>query len=113
MSNNKIEQISDGSSNTMMFGETAGGLINWGGSGGIPNGISGASWMAGFNYTGFNVPKAFTMNDPDIWYRYSSPHIGVLQVGMADGSVRGLSMTIDFSTWVYLSGISDGVVVNF
>jgi len=113
MSNNKIERISDGSSNTMMFGETAGGLINWGGSGGIPNGISGTSWMAGFNYTGFNVPMRFDMNNTDIWYRYTSPHIGALQVGMADGSVRGLSLSIDFNTWVYMSSMSDGVVVNF
>jgi len=112
-SRNKVESIADGSSNTMMFSEMVGGLINWGGSGGIPNGISGVGWAAGFNYTGFNVPAQFDMTNTDIWYRYTTPHTAVLNTAMGDGSVRGISISVDFNTWVYLSGIADGVVVNF
>jgi prepilin-type N-terminal cleavage/methylation domain-containing protein len=56
-----IASIPDGSSNTMMFAEYAGGQIDWNGSGGIPNGVSGGSRMVGFNYTGFGAGDD---NDP-------------------------------------------------
>jgi len=114
MSTNSVSRCPDGTSNTIMFGEMAGGLVNWGGSGGIPNGISGASWTAGFNYSGFNVPKSGPIaNDTDNYYRFSSQHTGLINVCMGDGSVRPLKTSIDFSTWVYLTGIQDGVVVTF
>ena len=38
-----IVMITDGSSNTMAFGEYAGGMIVWGGQGGIPDGFASAS----------------------------------------------------------------------
>jgi hypothetical protein len=32
---------------------------------------------------------------------------------MADGSVRHITPAIDFSTWVYMTGYQDGVVINY
>jgi len=111
---NSMSRIPDGSTNTMMFGEFCGGIINWGGSGGIPNGISGASWSAGFDYSGFNGPSpSGSLNDKNgvsYWYTFGSDHAGhIINVAMADGAVRHISPAIDFSTWVYLSGFMDGV----
>ena len=113
-STTKVETITDGSSNTLMFGEVAGGVINWGGSGGIPNGVSGWSWVCGFDYTGFGTPYAGSASSPSSqWWNFSSQHTGHINVCMGDGSVRPINVSIDFGTWVYLSGKQDGVVVNF
>ena len=115
-SQNSLANIPDGTSNTMMFCEYSGGVINWGGGGGLPNGMSGGGMVCGFNYTGFGTPVtgAKMIMDPN-QYTYgvfSSFHTAQVQACFGDGSVRGISTSIDFGTWVYLSGIQDGVVVN-
>jgi prepilin-type N-terminal cleavage/methylation domain-containing protein len=111
-----IARIPDGSSNTMLFGEMAGGYIAWGGSGGIPDGLAGNGWPNGFNYTGFGTPcnGAKQINDPtqNCWAMFGSFHTGIVIIGFGDGSVRGVKTTIDFNTWVFLSGIQDGVVIT-
>ncbi len=120
MSQNSIARCPDGTSNTIMFAEMVGGYIAWGGGGGIPSGVSGPSWVAGFNYSGFNSPYAGSEvlrpgpnnSSNDYWYRFSSLHTNLVQVSMGDGSVRGIRSGIDFSVWVYLTGIQDGVTVS-
>ena len=79
----------DGTSNTMMFGEYAGGWITWGGSGGLPDGIVGGHWTAGFNYTGFGGPMTNRTGDPTAsqWAFFSSQHTNVVNVSFCDGSV--------------------------
>jgi len=110
-----LGKIPDGTSNTFMFIEWVGGFLAWGGAGGIPDGIDGAAWTCGFGYTGFNGPSptgSQTVNGVSYWYTFGSNHTGnICQICYADGSVRSVSPSIDFSTWVYLSGIADGVPV--
>ena len=117
MSQNKLANTPDGTSNTIMFGETAGGFIGWGGSGGIPSGISGYSFMNGFNYSGFGEPKAGvegTNDQGSWWYVFNSRHTGIVNFCWGDGSVRSLSSGIQFfPLWIALTGIQDGFVVNF
>ena len=55
------------------------------------------------------------MNDPNAscWAFFSSMHTGnIVQFCMADGSVQKINTSIDFATWVYLTGYQDGVVVT-
>jgi len=125
MSKNKVAATPDGTSNTVMFGELSGGWIAWGGSGGIPNGVSAYSWACGFNYSGFDSPYAGSASQPPVydasgnqtggsrWWAFSSQHTSIVNFCFGDGSVRALRSGMDFSTWVYMTGIADGVVVNF
>ena len=109
-SKNKV-LIPDGASNTIMFAEMQGGQIDWGGSGGIPNGPSAASWTAGFNYSGFDAPYSGPVTITP-WYAFSSPHTNIINCAFGDGSVRPVRARMDFSTWVYMTGITDGVVIS-
>jgi prepilin-type N-terminal cleavage/methylation domain-containing protein len=110
----KIVQISDGTSNTIAFAEYAGGNIVWGGQGGIPDGMAAASWSAGFNYTGFGGPGPQGSQTASGWAFFGADHIGyVCNCAFADGTVRGISPSISFNTWIYMSGINDGVNVSF
>jgi len=112
-----VAQISDGSSNTMLWFEMSGGNIAWGGSGGIPDGLSGYSWGCGMNYTGWGTPESGTNTGggpgPQNWWGATSRHTNVVQCSFGDGSVRPIKTSIDFATWVYISGIEDGINVTF
>ncbi len=109
---NSLARIPDGTSNTVMFAEYCGqNILNWGGGGGIPDGPAGASWVCGYNYSGFGTPTSGAAEGR--YYLFGSRHTNVINASMGDGSVRTLSTTIDFNTWVYITGIQDGVVVDF
>jgi prepilin-type N-terminal cleavage/methylation domain-containing protein len=116
-STNALARVPDGTSNTFLFIEYLGGWINWGGSGGIPDGVDGAAWACGFNYTGFGIicTSGKEMNDPSAscWGGFGSLHTGdIINVAYADGSCRHVTRSIDFNTWVFLSGFQDGVAVQ-
>ena len=107
--------VPDGSSNTILIGEMAGGYIAWGGSGGIASGVSGPGWVAGFNYSGFSSPVSGPASNPTTsnYGAFSSQHTGIVNFAFGDGSVRPLRSGMDFSTYVFMSGIQDGIVVTF
>jgi prepilin-type N-terminal cleavage/methylation domain-containing protein len=125
MSKKKVAATPDGTSNTVMFGELSGGWIAWGGNGGIPDGVSGYSWACGFNYSGFDSPYAGSASQPPVydssgnqtagsrWWAFSSQHTGIVNFCFGDGSVRSLRSGMDFSTWAYMTGVADGIVVTF
>jgi prepilin-type N-terminal cleavage/methylation domain-containing protein/prepilin-type processing-associated H-X9-DG protein len=113
----KIGQITDGTSNTIAFGETLARnlssndyTLSWFGAGGMP--------------TAWDLEAT---NDSD-WYHFSSRHNGYVNFSFADGSVRAISVTgvggynKTTGQWVYgpaynafmaASGMNDGQVVNF
>jgi hypothetical protein len=112
-STNRITDCTDGTSNTIGFGETLGGSfpgqrdlrLSWFGAGclGTKYGLS-----------------------PSVsWAQFSSKHTAVVNFGFMDGSVRGLTTTAPYPGWrtaynspswvAYqtASGMQDGDVVQF
>lgn len=98
-------QITDGTSNTIAFGETLGRSINptssdfnmyfmsWFGAGGMPS-----AWGLSAN--------------PD-WNYFSSKHANWVNFAFADGSVRPITLNANYNMFVYASGKNDGQVINF
>jgi len=87
------------------------------GIGGLPNGNGNLNgyyadyWNHGQNVTGTSgnlvfqtSPSAANCN----WYVTQSAHSGSMQVGMGDGSVRGVSSSVSLNTWMFACIPSDG-----
>jgi prepilin-type N-terminal cleavage/methylation domain-containing protein/prepilin-type processing-associated H-X9-DG protein len=100
-SRTKIAEVTDGTSNTIAFGETlAGNLaaqrdfsLAWFGSGAMPT-----AW--GLSAT------------PD-FYQFSSKHPGIVNFGFADGSVRQISVTANYAMFITVSGMGDGGIIDW
>ncbi len=127
-SKEKLASVADGTSNTLLIGEWAGGFIPWGGQGGIPDGVSTPSWSSGFGYMDFGLPVNIDKPDPLQgdnygWWAWGSHHpSGRIQWVYGDGSVRSFTpqATVDSSgfftpfgmTVLALGGKADGVVTT-
>jgi prepilin-type N-terminal cleavage/methylation domain-containing protein len=94
-----IVAISDGTSQTLGFGEALGGagppqtrdfVMNWAG--------------------GFCLPTLWGLPSPAQWYTFGSAHDGIVNFAFCDGSVHGVLRSVDLNTLYAASGMSDGVV---
>jgi hypothetical protein len=122
-----LGQITDGTSNTIMFGEYSDSNVYFG-AGDPLTGDCAGTFMGGPIYTYWAPRKGKDPNlqpsdprcsngnnDPNCfyqWFRFSSRHTGVFQVCMGDGSVRNLKKTIDYTTWVVMGGKADGFTLT-
>lgn len=103
--------VMDGTSNTLMFGETLGGTgiggrnhaHTWMGSGAMPTG-----W-------GLGRGNQDVLNGGADWFRFSSRHPGGVQFCFGDGSVRLVHFgttteffSDDWKVLAQLSGVNDG-----
>jgi len=80
---NSVTKITDGSSNTIFFGEYLGGFTG--------TGTSGARNMA-LSWVGANgFPSYFSMTTPNTWLSFQSNHTAIANFAFGDGSVRGLT----------------------
>ncbi len=91
-----FRDIADGSSNTLLFGEAMGG------SKPEPEGNQSYAWAGvGGMWT---IPGLDKESD---WFQFSSHHPDMVHFCMADGSVRQISLEVDFVTFQYLGAMAD------
>jgi prepilin-type N-terminal cleavage/methylation domain-containing protein/prepilin-type processing-associated H-X9-DG protein len=98
----KLTDITDGTSNTLAFGESLGG-----------NGVNRDFTMSWLGATG--MPVAWGLQTPATsqWYTFSSRHTGgIVMFAFGDGSVKGLSTTISSLTLRSLAGRADGLAIS-
>jgi prepilin-type processing-associated H-X9-DG protein len=95
-----VEKVTDGSSNTLMFGETIGGAA------GDSNGSS-------FAWIGVGMmPTAYGLAAPTDWVNFSSRHDNVVNFCYGDGAVKGVRKSTVTRTLRSASGIADGETYN-
>jgi len=103
-SETRFGSVSDGLSNTLLFGETRGGAT----TATTPPSPSTYLWISAMTF-----PSSTTwLLGEDNWYEFSSNHTGIVNFALGDGSVRSLSTNLDGTLWLQVNGMSDGGVNN-
>ena len=118
----KLASFTDGTSNTMAFGETAQGRPTFNDSGAADSGLSnsrGRGWADCTNFsTLFTVNRLGTPNSHLSGFQLrnagtaTSYHPGGCNVSFFDGSVRFISETINGDTWYALGTVQGQEVVQ-
>ena len=105
-SKTKHGNITDGTSNTFMFGEITGGFAD-------PIRGTGRNyshtWVTGPQVTEFHNPNYGTQNGK-YWYTFDSNHTGMIHFCLADGSVRPVMRSMDYVAFQNMSSMAEGVI---
>ena len=109
----KIGEISDGTSNTIAFGEVTGGWTD----GFKPTGrLTSFSWSSNalpISRMTFSITAGTPYNNAEKnWLRFSSMHTGLANFALADGSVKSFSTGTDNNIYLSLGGKQDGQVIS-
>jgi prepilin-type processing-associated H-X9-DG protein len=101
----RFANITDGTSNTFMFGEAIGGRMN-------RRLNSAITWVGAGPLAMFS---GLTENGQPGrgWWNFSSEHPGLVHFAYADGAVRKISTNIDYATYMNFGGMRDARDVNF
>lgn len=116
-SKTKIAQISDGTTNTLMFSEVTGEWDQPCRPSGRHTSFSYAStggmithWMQSVPTSGTPWQTSVTCKAP---FKFSSMHAGgVINSALGDGSVRSMSTTMEYRLWILMGSMADGIVTN-
>jgi len=131
-SKNKVTDVTDGTSNTFSFGETIVSkppgtiwpistanptqaaaqtardwYLCWAGAGGMLSRYGLTPWLP--DTQNGNAVYGSTGRE---FISYSSKHTNAVNFAFCDGSVRPINTSMDRNTFIALSGISDGVVID-
>ncbi len=108
-SQTKFGAITDGTSNTLLFGEVTGDFTDPAkGSGRLRS----FSWNAGPQVTEWHRP-VYNYQNHKRWNNFSSFHAGgIMNFALGDGSVRGISTNIDSQVFIDTSSMADGIVAQ-
>jgi len=101
--------ITDGSSNTLLFGEIVGRNTSWLGAGG---GGAVYSWIGSANLPVWNWGTEFTESTSTLLRSFQSNHSGTVNFAKADGSVQAVAETMDVTTMRNVAGMADGTVAS-
>ncbi len=108
----KLGAITDGTSNTLCFGEVTGSWTD----GSKP---TGRRWSFGWNCSALPIhwnAKNFAGVPFNVsvkaWNRFSSMHTGINQWTLSDGSVKAISLSTDADITLRLGGVADGLVFD-
>ncbi len=104
----KFRDFTDGLSNSFLFGESVGGRFGTGST------ILTWPWVNAAPMVTAFVPGPHTSGRLAglSSSAFNSMHDNIIQFAMGDGSVRTINTNINFSTYVYLSGIAEGQVLG-
>jgi len=106
----RMTDISDGTSNTLFFGEYSSAVLPSPSLGAPLDGHVTGSWSTGHIYTYWPIDDTAGNGPNAVWYKFGSRHTNQCLFAFADGSVKGLSNSIDYTTYVQIGGMQDGVV---
>jgi prepilin-type N-terminal cleavage/methylation domain-containing protein/prepilin-type processing-associated H-X9-DG protein len=108
-SSTRVANITDGTSNTLAFGEALGGMHTNG-----KNRDMELSWMgAGCLATKYGlVPQYGPQGNDYISLQFQSMHGGVVNFAFADGHVAAITQTVNFDVFIYASGMRDEQVYD-
>jgi prepilin-type N-terminal cleavage/methylation domain-containing protein len=113
----RIKEITDGTSNTVMFGEKQIHPTTLGTAGGDNEPWNNSGWDQDAIRHGSLPPQPDFMHpdssQPTFWStRFGGPHSGGFFVCQVDGAVRFLGYDIDPTVWLHYCTIQDGFNVN-
>jgi prepilin-type N-terminal cleavage/methylation domain-containing protein/prepilin-type processing-associated H-X9-DG protein len=109
---NRIADVTDGTSNTLMVGEKRMNLAFMGSAQESDAVGYTCGWDLDNARTTDKGPKPDSFGDNDATKRFGSSHPGRFNAVFADGSVRSVSYSIDPVVFSYLGNKSDGQVIN-
>jgi prepilin-type N-terminal cleavage/methylation domain-containing protein len=113
-----LAQILDGTSNTLLIGEKQTNVKNFGGSGGDNEPYVNSGWdQDEIRYGAANNPPApdaaYPAEPPTYWSnQFGSIHSDVFHGLLVDGSVRGISYSIDRETFRRVCVRNDGLLLG-
>ena len=105
-SKTRLANVTDGTSNTMMFGEVMGGRSN----GRVDIAFT---WMGCAHLTSHSgLIDPTTLKPGRTWNYFSSEHPGIVQFVFADGAVHRVNTSIDKANFFRMHGMKDGQSVD-